>query len=156
MLKNIKAVVIFTLSMLLVIFIAIFIRNHNFNSCDYCKEIKCCYCEYNLDCENLSKNWHENYFESLNYEDDQAKNMIQGIREAYIDDILADDEVIEKHVIVSDNLISANVILTIKYDGKDYNEYCESIVDKCDKSLLNNIEILLVNNKNKCVYQFKK
>ena len=82
--------------------------------------------------------------------------MIQGIREAYIDDILADDEVIEKHVIVSDNLISANVILTIKYDGKDYNEYCESIVDKCDKSLLNNIEILLVNNKNKCVYQFKK
>ena len=156
MLKNIKAVVIFTLSMLLVIFIAIFIRNHNFNSCDYCKEIKCCYCEYGLECENLSKNWHESYFESLNYEDDQAKNMIQGIREAYIDDILADDEVIEKHVIVSDNLISANVILIIKYDGKDYNEYCESIVNKCDKSLLNNIEILLVNNKNKCVYQFKK
>ena len=155
MLKNIKAIIIFVLSMLLVVFIAIFIRNYNFNFCSYCEENKCCYCEYGLECENLSKNWHESYFESLNYEDNQAKNMIQGLREAYIDEMLVDDEVIEKHIIVSDNLINADIILTIKYAGEDYKEYCESIVNKCDKSS-SNMEILLVNDKNKCVYQFKK
>lgn len=155
MLKNVKAIIIFVLSMLLVVFIAIFIRNYNFNFCSYCEENKCCYCEYGLECENLSKNWHESYFESLNYEDNQAKNMIQGLREAYIDEMLVDDEVIEKHIIVSDNLINADIILTIKYAGEDYKEYCESIVNKCDKSS-SNMEILLVNDKNKCVYQFKK
>ena len=60
---------------------------------------------------------------------------------------------IEKHVMIDDNIIGASIILVMEYNNKDYKKYCESIVDKYNKS--SNMEILLINSKNKCVYQFK-
>ena len=153
MLKSIKAISVTVLLVLFVALISLF-AGCKFNSCDNCKEIECCYCKYGLECENLSSEWHKKYFESLNYEEiNRAKNMAQKIRESYIDEVLIEDKVIEKHIMIDDNIIGANIILVMEYNNKDYKKYCESIVDKYNKS--SNMEILLINSKNKCVYQFK-
>ena len=91
MLKSIKAISVTVLLVLFVVLISLF-AGCKFNSCDSCKEIECCYCKYGLKCENLSSEWHKKYFESLNYEEiNQAKNMVQKIRESYIDEVLIED-----------------------------------------------------------------